>query len=140
MIIADTNVLSEPLRREPDARVLAWLVAHQDDLAVTTITVAELLYGAKRLPDSRRREVLLESIEQLILDAGDRLLTFDEEAARSAGELRVARAKAGRPTSSEDLMIAAIAHAHGAQVATRNTADFEGFGVAVLDPWRRDRR
>ncbi|HEY5786331.1 MAG TPA: type II toxin-antitoxin system VapC family toxin [Microlunatus sp.] len=136
MIIADTNVLSEPLRREPDARVLAWLVAHQDDLAVTTITVAELLHGARRLPDGRRREVLLESIERLVLDAGDRLLAFDVEAARAAAELRVAREQAGRPTSSEDLMIAAIARAHDSLVATRNTADFEGFGVGVLDPWR----
>ncbi|HEY5981008.1 MAG TPA: type II toxin-antitoxin system VapC family toxin [Microlunatus sp.] len=136
MIIADTNVLSEPLRREPDARVLAWLIAHQDDLGVTTITVAELLHGARRLPDGRRRELLLESIDQLVLSAGDRLLAFDEEAARAAAELRVAREKAGRPTSSEDLMIAAIALAHGALVATRNTSDFGGFGVGVLDPWQ----
>ena len=136
MIIADTNVLSEPLRRDPDARVLAWLLANQADLAVTTITVAELLFGAIRLPEGRRRRLLLASIEELMLEAGDRLLTFDERAARAAAELRMERESAGRPTSTEDLMIAAIARTHGAFVATRNTSDFGGFGVGVLDPWQ----
>lgn len=136
MIVADTNVLSEPLRREPDRRVLAWLTAHQSDIAVTTITVAELLFGAHRLPSGRRRNLLIEAIDELIQDAGECLLTFDERAARSAADLRVARETVGRPTSSEDLMIAAIAHAHGAAVATRNVTDFDGFDVEVINPWR----
>ena len=136
MIIADTHVLSEPLRRDPDPRVLAWLLANQADLAVTTITVAELLFGALRLPEGRRRRLLLASIEELIVEAGARLLTFDERAARAAAELRMKRERAGHPTSTEDLMIAAIARARGALVATRNTSDFEGFGVGVVDPWR----
>lgn len=135
MIVADTNVVSEPLRRDPDPRVLAWLSANEAWLAVTTITVAELFYGALRLSAGRRRTALLAAIEVLVRDAGDRLLSFDESAARSAAELRVTRERVGRPTSSEDLMIAAIAHAHAAAVATRNVADFEGFGVGVVDPW-----
>ena len=59
----------------------------------------------------------------------------DEAAVRSAAELRVTRERSGRPTSTEDLMIAAIAHSRGAAVATRNVADFHGFGVSVVDPW-----
>lgn len=135
MIVADTNVLSEPLRRQPDTRVLAWLSANEDRLAVTTITVAELSYGALRLSAGRRRTALLAAIEALVREAGDRLLTFDESAARAAAELRVTRERTGRPTSSEDLMVAAIADAHAATVATRNVADFEGFGVDVVNPW-----
>lgn len=135
MIVADTNVLSEPLRRRPDARVLAWLAAHETDLAVTTVTVSELLYGAQRLSTGRRRTALLEAIDALVRDSRDRLLVFDGAAARAAAELRVARDRAGRPTSTEDLMIAAIAQAHGAVVATRNVGDYEGFGVGVVNPW-----
>jgi predicted nucleic acid-binding protein len=135
VIVADTNVLSEPLRRDPDARVLAWLAAHEGDLAVTIVTVTELLYGAQRLSAGSRRTALLEAIEALVRDSRDRLLVFDEAAARAAAELRVARDRAGRPTSTEDLMIAAIAQARGALVATRNVADYEGFGVGLVNPW-----
>lgn len=135
MIVADTNVLSEPLRRHPDAGVLAWLQAHEAELAVTTVTIAELLYGARRLPEGARRVLILTAIEALIDEADERLLAFDEAAARAAAELRVAREISGRPTSTEDLMIAAIAHSRGATVATRNVADFHGFGVSVVNPW-----
>lgn len=135
MIVADTNVLSEALRRVPDSKVLAWLEAHDWQLAVTTVSIAELLFGAQRLPEGRRRAMLVESIDLLVRDVADRLWVFDEAAARSAAALRVARQAAGRPTSTADLMISAIAAAHGASVATRNVADFEGFGVPVVNPW-----
>lgn len=136
MIVVDTNVLSEPLRRQPDPSVLRWLAENAATIAITTITVTELLYGALRLRSGRRRTALLEAIDELVRNAGDRLLSFDEAAARTAASLRVARDKAGRPVSVEDTMIAAIAHAHGAAVATRNISDFGGLGLALIDPWR----
>lgn len=135
MIVVDTNVLSEPLQRTPDPGVLAWLAEHGQEIALTAITVHELLDGVQRLPKGKRRTGLAEAIERLIRGAGDRVLEYDEEAARTHATLRVARETAGQVSSVEDGMIAAIAVAHRAVVATRNVADFEGFGVQVVNPW-----
>jgi predicted nucleic acid-binding protein len=135
VIVVDTNVISEPLRRTPEPRVVTWLANHGPEIAITTVTVHELLYGARRLPKGRRRTALTEAIESLTRGAGDRILEYDEEAARSHAAIRAARADAGRVTSVEDGMIAAIATAHRAVVATRNVTDFEGFGVQIVDPW-----
>ncbi|MFD7159916.1 type II toxin-antitoxin system VapC family toxin [Kribbella sp. NPDC059898] len=135
MIVADTNVLSEPLRKEPDKAVLRWLADNGSDLAITSVTVHELLYGVLRLPEGRRRTALGAAVDRLIAAAQDRLLSYDESAARAHAQLRRTRSTAGKPTSLEDGMIAAIALSHGAPVATRNVAHFTGFGVEVVDPW-----
>ena len=135
MIIADTNVLSEPLKTTPDSAVLAWLADNGPDLAITTVTVSELLYGVQRLPVGRRRTGLIAAIDRLLTAAQDRVLAYDEEAARLHASLRVAREAEGRPTSVEDGMMAAIALAYGAHVATRNVRHFEGFGLEVVNPW-----
>lgn len=138
MIVADTNVLSEPLRRDPSPPVLAWLASAGSDVAITTVTVGELLFGALRLPTGWRRSALLDSIERLIADAGDRLVPFDEPASRAYAELRKARETAGRPAGVEDLMIGAVCLARGIPIATRNVDHFDGFGLTVVDPWDAD--
>ncbi len=69
-------------------------------------------------------------------DFAGRLLPFDSPAARSYALIAAARRAAGQPIAEADCQIAAIAHAHGAAVATRNVADFLGCGVAVIDPWK----
>jgi toxin FitB len=135
VIVADTNVLSEPLRARPDQGVLAWLGQHADVVALTTITVGELFYGALRLEDGRRRDGLLVAIEALVAGAGQRVLPYDEMAARQYARLRRAREAAGRPVGVEDTMIAAICLAGGHAVATRNTRDFDVAGLEVVDPW-----
>lgn len=132
MIVLDTNVLSEPLRPRPEEAVIAWM-ATLTDAAVTAISVAELLVGAKRLPEGARRERLITGIEAVL--TGSRVLPFDERSARHYARMQQDRRAAGRPLTVEDGMIAAIAAAHGAILATRNTADFEGLGVELLDPW-----
>jgi predicted nucleic acid-binding protein len=97
----------------------------------------EILYGLDRLPEGWRRTDLSHQF-QLFLARGftDRVLPFDERAARAYAELKGTRDRAGRPIAGYDAMIAAIAQVHGAEVATRNVKDFEGCSVAVLDPWR----
>lgn len=134
MIVLDTDVLSEPLKQDPDTRVLAWL-AQVADGAVTTVSVGALLYGAQRLPAGKRRDQLLVAIEQLLAAADSRLLTYDEHAARIHASLRVTREAAGYPIAVEDGMIAAICLAHRARLATRNTKDFTGLGLDVVNPW-----
>lgn len=135
MIVADTNVLSEPLRQRPARRVVRWLKDNQEDLAITAVTVAELRYGARRLPRGRRRTGLLEATDQLVADAGTRLLPFGAEAADAYGALRAAREQAGHPMSVEGLMIAATCLVHGAALATRNVRSFDGCGLTLIDPW-----
>lgn len=132
MIVLDTNVLSEPLRPAPDDAVLAWLVK-QTNVAITAISVAELLVGARRLPEGARRTALITAIDSIL--TGAEVLAFDEGAAGVYAQMHETRRDAGRPLAREDGMIAAITATHGASLATRNTADFEGLGIELMNPW-----
>lgn len=135
MIVLDTNVLSEPLKHEPSQRVVAWLSSVNEALAVTAITVGELLVGARRLPLGQRRDALLAAIEHGLEVHGGGILPYDEQAARRYAEMQELRRAAGRPLSVEDGMIAAICARHAARLATRNAGDFEGLGIGLIDPW-----
>ncbi len=138
MIILDTNVLSELLRPGPAAQVEAWLSA-QDGAAVyfTAVGEAELRHGLALLPAGKRRSALAQAIEDILQeDFRDRILSFDQAAARAYASIASERRAAGRPISQFDCQIAAIARAHDAAVATRNTSDFKGCGVTVIDPWQ----
>ena len=138
MIILDTNVVSEPMRPEPDARVLAWL-AGQDAgaLFITAVTEAELRTGLAIMPEGRRREALAAALEAVLAeDFAGRVLPFEGgPAARAYAAIQAERRGTGSPISMADAMIAAIARARGAQVATRNVDDFAGTGVEVVNPW-----
>ncbi len=135
MIVLDTNVVSETIRAEPDPRVLAWWQASSDDLATTSITVAELVGGVRALPDGRRRDGLESAIDGIIARFRGRILPFDADAAVRYAEFRDARRRAGRPLSVEDGMIAAICSATSSRLATRNTRDFADLALDVVDPW-----
>ena len=134
MIVLDTNVLSEPLRPRPDARVLAWLGALDDETAVTSVSVGELLVGVRALPMGRRRAGLLDAIEMTLRTFAGSVLAYDESAARHYARLQEQRRAAGRALTVEDGMIAATCLAHDAVLATRNTADLAGLGVELIDP------
>lgn len=101
MIVVDTNVLSETLSHSPDANVLTWLGANTWDIAISTVTVAETLFGAQRLPAGRRKNHPSTSIERLMRSAAGRgrLLPYDEAAARAHAGVRVAREAVGRAAS-----------------------------------------
>ena len=142
MIVLDTNVVSELLRTTPTPRVDAWLAA-QDGAIVffTSIGEAELRHGVALLPAGRRRALLAEAIEYILEeDFHDRILPFDREAARAYAAIAAERRAAGRPISQVDCQIAAIARSHGAVVATRNTRDYEGCGIDLIDPWQHPLR
>ena len=137
MILLDTNVVSELMRSEPEPSVEVW-VADQPpkELFLSTVSEAELRYGAAILPEGRRRETLFSDIEGMLRSAfGDRLLPFDREAARVYGDIAAMRRAAGRHVAPIDCQIAAIARSRGLTVATRNVGDFEGMEVALVDPW-----
>ncbi len=136
--ILDTNVISEPMRPSPSHAVLAWLSESHatGPLFVTTITVAEILLGIELLPRGKRRDQMLAQAEAAVAeDFAGRVLPFDEDAAREFPEIVVRRRAEGRPIAELDAQIAAIARSRGAILATRNTADFEGCGVRLVNPW-----
>jgi predicted nucleic acid-binding protein len=140
MIILDTNVISELLRPFPAPQVEAWLSAqHGEAVYVTTIGEAELRHGVAILPAGRRRTALGVAIEGILAqDFRDRILPFDRAAAGAYAAIAAKRRRSGRPIAQFDCQIAAIALAHAAAVATRNTRDFEGCGIEVINPWCSD--
>ena len=136
MIILDTSVLSEVFRPHPDTRVTIWLESLADDVAITAITLAELLAGVRRLPNGRRRETLSTAVSTTVQTyRSTRVPAFDSSAAEHYATILAARERAGLPISTADAQIAAICRAHGASCATRNTKDFAQTGIELIDPW-----
>lgn len=140
MIVLDTNVISEIFRPSPEPRVVEWLVSLTGDVAITSITLAELLAGVRRLPDGRRKDELAQRIAEAVAPyRGSRsVLAFDDDAAERYAEVLVSREAAGAPVSTGDVQIAAICLAHGATCATRNVKDFLHTGVELVNPWKAD--
>jgi predicted nucleic acid-binding protein len=138
MIVFDTNVVSELMKSPPEPTVVAWMSGLMaDDLFTTTVTVAEVLYGIDILPKSRRHDLLQRRAEDTFgEDFGGRVLSFDERAAHEYAHIASDRRRRGRPIPFADAQIAAIARVHGATLATRDTADFEGCGVKLFNPWK----
>ncbi len=137
MIVLDTNVISEVFRPQPDPQVVAWLESLTGDVAITAITLAELLAGVRRLPNGRRKKALSTHIDVAVEPyRHDRsVLPFDDAAAERYATILVARESAGLPISTADAQTAAICRAHNATCATRNRKDFAHTGVEVIDPW-----
>jgi predicted nucleic acid-binding protein len=131
--LLDTNVVSELPRARPDPHVVAW-VASLESIALSSITVEELVFGIERAA-GRDRTRLRQWLDAL-LGVPPRIVAVDERVARIAGELRAAREAAGRRVAQADMLIAACALAEGLVLATRNVRDFTGCGVALLDPFR----
>lgn len=138
MTVLDTNVLSEIMAASPSEAALAWVSGRRrvDTLFITTITVAEILYGIELLAPGKRRDKLSAEAEAMFAeDFAGRILAFDEHAARLFSQIAAERRRRGRPIAALDAQIAAIAQVHGALLATRNIADFEGCGLRLVNPW-----
>lgn len=137
MIVLDTNVLSELIRPEPSARVVAWVDARDSsELAITALTAAELRAGVALLPDGARKRELGKRIEGLVAETfAGFVLAFDADASSYYAEIVTVRTRAGRPIGAFDAQIAAVCRRHDATLATRNTADFTDTGIELVDPW-----
>lgn len=136
MILLDTNVVSEAIRPEPDPSVLAWLDAQAaETLFLSGIVVAELLFGVGALPHGRRKDLLAERVEALIALFADRILPFDDAAARRHADLALRARAAGKGFPTPDGYVAAIAASRGYAVASRDTSAFAAAGLSVIDPW-----
>ena len=137
MIVLDTNVISEFMRAEPNATVLAWIDSQPAmDLVICAITVAEILHGIARLPFGKRKQKLeSHAMAMFEEDFVDRILPFDAHAAVEYAALVASCEAKGRAAGMADAQIAAICRAQGALIATRNTKDFKFPGVEVINPW-----
>jgi len=135
VIVIDTNVVSE-LMNSNGAGFAPWLAQIEGtSLFFTTITRAEIRYGIELMPQGRRRAELEVRAKSVFDSAADRTLAFDAAAADRFGEVAATRSRMGRPISTADAQIAAIALVHRATVATRNIRDFEGVGLKLVDPF-----
>lgn len=137
MILLDTNVISETMRKAPDPKVVAWLDAQAaETLCLSTVSLAELLYGIAALPTGRRKGELERAMtDNAALLFGDRILSFDIDAAITYAEVMSVARRAGRPIGVADGQIAAIAVTHSLAVATRDAIPFEAAGIDVINPW-----
>lgn len=137
MILVDTNVVSEPLRKIPERRVIDWIdVQGLETLYLSAITVAELRFGVHSLPVGRRRDNLEEELERRVLPRfSGRVLVFDLAASQAYAELMAAAQSRGQGISVSDGHIAATAAANGMMIATRDTKPFKAAGLEVINPW-----
>lgn len=136
MILLDTNVVSEAMRPQPDPAVRDWLDAQSaDTLYLSSVTVAELLFGIGMLPDGQRKAKLGAAVDELLTLFDGRILAFDTAAAQRYADLAVAARAAGRGFPTPDGYVAAIAVAHDYSVATRDTSAFLAGGVPTINPW-----
>lgn len=137
MILLDTNVVSEAMKPDPHKFVRAWFDDQAaETLFLSSVTVAELMYGVGALPNGKRKDNLATMLDGVMDLFGGRILPFDTSAARNYGHLAVKARAAGKGFPTPDGYIAAIAAANGFSVASRDTSAFAAVGLTVIDPWR----
>ena len=136
MILLDTKFVSEAMKPQSHRGVRDWLDAQAaETLFLSSVTIAELIFGVGALPDGKRKENLAAAVEGVLELFAARILPFDTEAARRYGDLAVKARAAGKGFPTPDGYIAAIAAAHRFAVASRDTSAFNAAGLRVIDPW-----
>jgi len=136
MILLDTNVVSEAMKPQPHPSVRDWLDAQvAETLFLSSVTMAELLFGIGALPDGRRKNNLAAALDGALGLFGSRILPFDTNAARRYADLAIKARATGKGFPTPDGYIAAIAAAHRLYVATRDTSAFSAAGLTVINPW-----
>ena len=137
MIVIDTNIISEAMRPEPNVMVLEWLNRYSSgQLFITAISLAEIAYGLRVLPEGKRRDGLQKCFEQFVSRGfSNRILVFDAHAAAIYAEVMGHNREIGHPMSFADAQIVAITKAHGFSLATRNIKDFKFCDVKLINPF-----
>jgi hypothetical protein len=136
VIVVDTNVLSEFMRPQPAPQVVHWLeTAPTRSLALTAVSVMEITYGVSRLPAGQRKNATRDRWEGIQAAWMGTFLAIGMAESVAAGEVLGARAALGRPMATADAQLAGVCIAWRAALATRNTRDFEGLGIELINPW-----
>jgi predicted nucleic acid-binding protein len=135
LIFLDTNIISETLRKTPDAAVVAWLVRNDAELVLPTVTIAEVAFGIGKIRPDQRAARLEQGLDLWRHRFADRIFAFTEAAALAYGDIMSTALRQGRPMTAPDGMIAAIARINGGRLATRNLADFATTSLELICPW-----
>jgi predicted nucleic acid-binding protein len=136
MIVLDTNAISELEGRLHSERLLAWLDSFQiETLFLTTIAVAEIRFGLAMLPEGKRRTRLAFTFDRIEAQFDGRILGYSLGAAHGYGALCAEQIQQGHIMETKDAMIAATCLTRGASLATRNTKDFEGLDLKLINPF-----
>jgi toxin FitB len=140
VIILDTNVVSALMQRERNTELEGWLDRQPpDSFWLTSVSYFELRVGIERLATGRRRQQLEDALQRVLeLRIRNEVLPLDESAARAAAAIAAARERVGRPVDFRDTLIAGIAVANRAELATRNVRHFQDLDVSVIDPFTQD--
>jgi predicted nucleic acid-binding protein len=133
--LADTDLVSEPRQKMPNARAIKWLLEHDHELLLSAVTIGEIKKGIELYPDSRKKTELSKWLDELLVDFEGAILPFTELEALTWGKLYAKAQKNGRKPPSMDSINAAIALHHGVVLATRNESDYIGTGVKTVNPW-----
>jgi len=137
MIVLDTNVVSEAMKPDPHPAVRAWLNDQAvETLYLSSVTLAELLFGIGALPAGKRKDMLAQALDGLTGLFRDRVLPFDTDAARRYADLAVTAKVAGQGFPTPDGYIAVIAASRGFILASRDTAPYEAASLTVINPWK----
>ena len=134
--LLDTNVISEPLRPKPNAKVLARLKRHGDEVALPSIVWHELWFGCERLPASAKRAAIEEYLINVIRPSMP-ILSYDERAALWHATERVRLAAQGKTPPFADGQIIAIAKANDLILVTFNRADYKNFRQVEIEDWSK---
>lgn len=137
MILLDTNVISELMKETPDVNVLAWTDQQLDtDLYFSAISKADVEWGIALLADGKRKQHLTDAAVEVFAMFEGRCLDYACRVAPFYVAIALYSKQVGRPMSVEDMLIAAVAQANDAVLATRNVTDFDFLpGLMLVNPW-----
>jgi predicted nucleic acid-binding protein len=136
LIFVDTNVISETMKKSPDAAVIAWLERFDAELALPTVAIAEIAYGIEKIMPDQRALRLHETLLDWRRRFAGRIFAFTEAAAMAYGEIMGSASRQGAIVDAPDGMVAAIALVNGGRLATRNLKHFKTFALELISPWR----
>ena len=136
LYLLDTNILAEPLRPEPDQRILDHLQRHRDEIAIASVVWHEMWFGCFRLPPSAKRTAIETYLTQIVAPSMP-ILPYGEEAAAWHAEERARLTKSGKTPPFADGMIAAVARTNNLVLVTMNLTDFDSFSDLQLDNWQK---
>ncbi|KQM34017.1 MULTISPECIES: type II toxin-antitoxin system VapC family toxin [unclassified Rhizobium] len=137
-LLLDTNVLSEVTKPRPNKDVLTWLHELDEDRTfISIVSIAEIRRRVALMDKGRKQDALDKWLtDDLPQRFENRIIPVEGLVARAWGDLMALAKRSGRGLASMDGMIAATAVAHQLSLATRNTKDFEGLGINIIDPWK----
>ncbi len=133
--LVDTDVLSDPTRLHPSAKVDAWLSANETQIYTSAITIGELKRGIERLSPGTKRAGLEKWLDKLLTSMAGHVLAYNARVPETWGKMMVDLEKQGHLMPLTDSMIAAIAKRHNLTLVTRNTTHFAHAGLCVINPF-----